>query len=119
MQAQVPPQPHDVCTKPGAACVIYADIWGFQPGIPQGSIAPCECGDLVDESKRGVPLQLAATHRAAAVAGPPAGCNWALRAPATGTQPPARFFHAAAAIADDMYIYGGTNAAGAVRLFAY
>jgi len=80
------PVPFPGCAAPGSNCTTFNDVWRWSPGLPQKPLATCSKTDA---------------------------CGWTL-AQVTGAPPPPRFNHATGVLLNNLYVFGGTNAAGAV-----
>ena len=83
----------DVCFSPATAsrCEFHSHVWQFQPGNP------------------GPPGEMAV-----------AGSQWALLAANGGAAPAGRFDHISGVLGDQMFVFGGTTAAGpSTELWAY
>jgi len=81
-----PTGPDPVCKLPGSACVVYNDLWLFQPGLMSSVLSDQLC-------KGG-------------------NCGWRMVGVNGASIPPARYGHAAGVLADNLYVFGGVDANG-------
>ena len=75
------------CAAPDSQCVAFNDLWMWAPGLPQAPLDANTCGGGL--------------------------CGWAL-VQVLGTPPAPRFGHATGVMLNQMYVIGGTDAAGTV-----
>ena len=95
VNANVPVGNQMICAVSNAACVAYNDVWLFAPGLPSMTPPPaCPGGG---------------------------DCGWVQGRAATGVAPQPRFWHSSGVLADNLYIFGGNDAAGGrfTDLWAY
>jgi len=83
-----PNGPDPVCALPGSNCVVYNDIWFYQPGLMAGSLSATMCG---------------ATQ---------GNCGWYSPSVNGASIPAGRYGHAAGVLADNLYVFGGVDAQG-------
>jgi len=76
--------PFPGCAAPGAACVAFNDLWRWAPGLPDAPLSTSTCSGT---------------------------CGWEL-VQVTGAPPSPRFGHASGIMLNNLYIFGGSSAAG-------
>ena len=81
-----PNGPDPVCALPGSNCVVYNDLWFFQPGLMSGPLSATLCNG--------------------------GNCGWYSPSVNGANIPPARYGHAAGVLADNLYVFGGVDAGG-------
>ena len=81
-----PSGPDPVCALPGSNCVVYNDLWLFQPGLMKGPLSATMCNN--------------------------ANCGWRAVGVNGASIPPPRYGHAAGVLADNLYVFGGVDAGG-------
>jgi hypothetical protein len=81
-----PNGPDPVCALPGSNCVVYNDLWLFQPGLMKGPLSATMCNNV--------------------------NCGWRQVGVNGASIPPPRYGHAAGVLADNLYVFGGVDAGG-------
>ena len=81
-----PNGPDPVCALPGSNCVVYNDIWFYQPGLMSKPVDTTMCGG--------------------------GNCGWYSPSINGAKIPAGRYGHAAGVLADNLYVFGGVDASG-------
>ena len=79
-------KPDPICANAGSNCVVFNDLWMYQPGLIQQPLDVNLCSNST--------------------------CGWSLVSVTGNTLPPPRYGHASGVLADNLYICGGVDANG-------
>jgi hypothetical protein len=82
-----PNGPDPVCALPGSNCVVYNDIWFYQPGLMSKPLDATLCNG--------------------------GNCGWYAPSVNGAAIPSGRYGHAAGVLGDNLYVFGGVDANGA------